>query len=136
MLQKAESKTFSFPASACPKDLQGVRSQISNPELLRDDANFKQTFKDMVKQAGGYDVAIAATAAQRVETLRAAHEAEQMAHDAWAEQGTFGDLSDCPQAEGIYCAGVHASWAYSDAVIVYKYTEAGLQCAQMLEARK
>lgn len=136
MLQKAEAKTYSFPASACPKDLQGVRKDITNPDLLQDKAAFKQTFKDMVNKAGGYDVAIAATAAQRVDTLRAAHEAETMAHQAWAENGNFADLADCPQAEGIYCSGVHAAWAYSDAVIVYKYTEAGLQCSQMLEARK
>jgi hypothetical protein len=136
MLQKAESTTFSFPASACPKDLQGVRSQISNPDLLQDTESFKQTFQDMAQKAGGYDVAIATIAALRVESLRSAQEANDTAQQVWGGPGKFGDPADCPQADGIYCSSIHMAWLYSDAVIVHKYTEAGLQCSQMLEARK
>jgi uncharacterized protein YjiK len=136
VLQNAESKSFEFAPPACPSDIQGARSQISNPDLLQDESSFKQTIDDMVSKAGGYDIAIASVAAQRIATLQAAQQAADTARQVWTEQGDFGVVSDCPQAEGIYCSAVHTMWAYSDAVVIYKYTEAALQCRQLLETRK
>lgn len=131
------SQTFSFKPGSCPKNLEGARSLVHARELLSNPESFSQTFADMAQKAGGYDQAIAGNAAQQVANQATLSQARDSAQQVWAGNGHFLDRDECASvSDGIYCPSVNVYWLIKDADILHNYTDAGLRCAQAMQARK
>lgn len=123
----AQQKTYTF-AGNCPADATGVRPDISHPELLANASELQKPIVGMARSAGGYDLAISQSAAQKDEYIRAATEAAQQAADSWGGDAPLYDIRTCPQSEGIYCSGVQAMWLYSDMALYSQYVKDALAC--------